>query len=467
MVCLGGSMLSFMQLHYPVSSFNGRLQLGCKSKMSDGIHSVFSCDYNDIRERLKNFVFHNTSDYYITSNTFCGVNRVSNDLFSLHNIVIDIDCHDLDCYDLLHESLKSLIFRLNSALWSRFIPEPTSIVFTGRGLQLWWAIEGISSVFLTFYSEISDFYISLINNFLVNDDYFHFEDFSWASVDFVASRNILGYFRLPFTFNTKTATQILFTSSGTSYCLLDLIDRKHDFIGTMPQRPQPKINSSPLNKSNSIPTLYSLFDKRVKGLYLLRDLRDNDIGIEERNNFCFMMYNSLVPCCGHDLAFERMVQFNEGFKLPMSLPELNCVISSAKKKGGYQYSSSKFFEFLSISDEESIQIGLSSAADLGYVTMREKQSLRKKTEKENRDMEILKLYQNGLSQVAISSQMEVSLPTIRSVLKKSGIIPTVFNKTLALKLFLSGSSTSQISEECSCSIRTAQRFVSEQKNKKT
>ena len=86
---------------------------------------------NKTLDKIYLYPYHN---YYITANSFKIPNsRQEKDLFSLHNIVIDIDVHN--CINPFPE-LKKAEKIISTHLQKINFPLPNSIHWTGRGLQL-------------------------------------------------------------------------------------------------------------------------------------------------------------------------------------------------------------------------------------------------------------------------------------------------------------------------------------------
>lgn len=212
-------VVPFLLRHFPGCAFNGRLQLGCHGQTSVSILPIFTCDYDCFISFLSDFIFFPYVDYYLSVNSVSGVSRHSSDLFSLHNLVIDIDCHDVFSLSLRDFLLDCLSVRFTISLFDTSVPMPTTIVNTGRGLQLWWSIAGISANFKSFYDEVLDYYISSLSEVLVDGS---LDDFSMFQVDVGASKNVVGYFRLPCTMNRKTNTLVTYTECAGTYELMDL-----------------------------------------------------------------------------------------------------------------------------------------------------------------------------------------------------------------------------------------------------
>lgn len=424
------------------------MQIGCRGSGAVAILPALTCAYLDCFARMSDFFVSPRADYYITVNSFCGFSRVANDLFSFHNFVIDLDCHLVLDHHLRDYYTSHLLWCLENSLFSSTLMPPTSVVFTGRGLQLWWSIVGISVTYQHIYQEVLDFYLETIDSILVASP---LDDLSMFHVDYAASKNPVGYFRLPGTINTRTNTLVSWEKYGGTYDLLDLyakITPSPKQKALLPEKP----------KSLDIISFTSLAESRVSAFERLRNLRANDLGEEERNNFCFMVYNALVISFGHDYAYAAMARFNSSFLSPLSTSDLNNVISAAFKKGGYQYTTEKIIEFLHITPIEAVKIGLSQG-ESPYITKKERTKVLNHTKKDQRNKKILELYDQGKSMKYIAETLELSFPTVDKVLKDSNRK----NKDERLKKILSlasqGKKKKEIASSCGCSVRTVQRVL--------
>ena len=158
-------------------------------------------------------------DYYITANSFNGVERKAESLFGLHNIVVDVDLHTderLSVKEILEFPRKKRMSKTGSVAGNgnleydvfqgnplnifcqKFFrdvvagagaPSPTAIVYTGRGIQLWWHIIPISIKCVTWYQEIQQTLVMAIDAML--QDYPELAEFQ---IDGGASSNKAGYF---------------------------------------------------------------------------------------------------------------------------------------------------------------------------------------------------------------------------------------------------------------------------------
>lgn len=450
---MGVDLDLFLSHQFPVSSFGGRIQVGCCGHRSSGVVPALTCDYGSLSSCLATFSFSSRCDYYLSVNAVSGVKRCISSLFSLHNLVIDLDCHgDLPFFSC-DEMIDALLWRLDHSVFSVLMPVPTSVVRTGRGLQLWWGITGVSAKLKTFYDELLDYYISCLSLILRAGC---LEDFSMFSVDTGASKNAVGYFRMPCTWNTKSNSIVTYTLMAETYDLMDLF---HDMKALLEEEVVIEASGEDVSRSLSSGGDYvELAHSRVHLYEQLRDFRFSSIGNEERNNFCFMVYNAFAPCYGHQVAYSKMQQFNTGFLEPMVESELKTVISSAKRKGGYHYSMEKIIQFLHITEEEMALLHVVSYTSV-YLPKKKQKVVQTLTKKQMRNESLLALYDAGNSAQSIAKELELSVPTVANVLKEHGRSHKSSRKEEILALQKSGKTNAEIAQICNCSMRTVQRAV--------
>lgn len=155
-------------------------------------------------------------NYYLSSNNVTGVDRKMDDIFGLCNIVIDIDNHDNNPDVIRHLSLgvQNLLWRAKRDLWDAGVcPAPNSVVRTGRGVQMWWAIKPCyggkdGKDMVSFYEEARSRIIAHVKAMMAqyepdDSDINPIDtEFCGLRVDDAPSTNTVGYFRLPLTYNT-------------------------------------------------------------------------------------------------------------------------------------------------------------------------------------------------------------------------------------------------------------------------
>ena len=415
----------WLDIHFGDTSFNGRAIIG-RRENGKGIYTLGVRSLTTLRPYVKMILASQSrnSDYYITANTVTGYKRRKEHLFGLQNIVIDIDCHNDDTLPhAITELVQGFIWRSKRDLWDTgVIPTPNSIVRTGRGVQLWWAIVpcyggseyGIS---LYHYAKIKNTFMGHINALLGE----YGELFGSLRIDRGASTNPVGYFRLPGTYNT----------TAKCYSSVEVLhsERYDQRELTKTERSEREIPSEDVSSTTQyVPLLDS--DKfvlrnfqsagvcRVLQLIKLRNLRNNDVGSEMRDYFNFSVYNALRMSFTHGQAMARLNVFNMGFKEPMTDRELQNCISSAKEKEGYKYSNVRLIELLEITAEEQEAIGLFPAGSKRRSKPNASRDAVRKALKEDRDNKIIELTGKGISQAETARILGISKNTVGSVLKR-------------------------------------------------
>lgn len=413
--------LEWFQTQYSKSSFHGRFQIGYRPQSGNAILPLFTGPLEKVNTFLGEMYVNHKTDYYITANSISGVRRQTSELFSLHNIVIDIDAHQSSAPPCT-EDFERLLWILQRDLFveSNF-PEPTSIIQTGRGVQFWWAIIPVSEKCLCWYKEITETLISAIEAIL--SDY---PDMTLFSLDKAASTNPVGYFRLPETINTSVGQAVCINS------LNKILHSTHQMIQwakswqaehppeqhlQMPQDFSGKYQPSDIYILRNFRT--SAFF-RVQQLIQLRILRDNNPGEETRNNLCLIMYNAMLPVLGTEQTWEALLKFNEGFKAPMTEKELQQTICTSAKRNGYRYKNETIIRFLNITPEEQAAIGLYPPSKpytpLTRMSGHPGRKAQSKALKEDRNAKIKAMAQQGIPKSRIAAQLGIARNTVSSVL---------------------------------------------------
>lgn len=427
--------LEWFRLHFAPSPFHGRIQLGQRGGNRSGILPLFTCNREEMEEFIGGLQVYSSADYYITANMISGVKRRAEELFSLHNLVIDLDCHGmLRSKWELEESVWRILRDLPSEM-----EHPSSVVYTGRGVQFWWALKPLHVKCKSYYDEVKEHYLVELRHLLEENP----SEFEGFQVDEGASQNGVGYFRLPGTFNSKVGELVTveFSEQPSVYVLQDLVagvkrrkeslfrERKWEKSQQIQGKKEGITWTNPENQEDFLygtselyilKNYYTLGFFRMKQLIQLRLLRCRHVGEEERNNFCFLAYNAMLPGLGPEKSWEKLLWFNQGFQNPMTEKELEVVIYAAKAKGGYKYSNEKVIEFLSITPEEQEKIGLFVYRGMGESYQRISSNPSRKASrqlvKENRNQQIIQLHKKGHNNLKIAEILGISHVTVGKIL---------------------------------------------------
>ncbi len=413
------SVSQWLDVHFGDTSFNGRVFIGHR-KRGGGVYTMTARSLSELNQYVMLIHASQRMDYYITANTVSGTSRTIDGLFGLQNIVIDVDCHDEDADAA--GLVQSFLWRAERDMWSdSSLPRPNSVVKTGRGVQLWWAIKPCHASCIFYYNQIKTGLMDHIDAML--EEYSEFEA---LRVDRAASSNAVGYFRLPCTYNTKAKR-----FGGLQILHKQRYDTR-ELEGYVYPLPREKRRTAHLNgQQKAIPmqqgdiiVLHKLFTtgaNRVMQLVNLRNLRNNDVGSETRNNLCFSVYNALRMSYDHDEAMARLRAYNSGFKKPMSEAELEHTICSAARKGGYKYSNAKLIEFLEITPEEQDAIGLHPFTGRYKPWSHSKPNAARdavrKALRDDRDSKVIAMHEDGISQAETARKLGISRNTVARIIK--------------------------------------------------
>ena len=259
-------LYSFFELHYaPEGDYTSKIYIGCDIPNKKGKIYTFHHYQTGIEESLDAlpvdfFTANNAKNYYVTANGLKKRGkRNEKNLFTLHNIVIDIDCHKygISKKDRDNEIEKCEVYLRELFDNSLELPSQNTIVKTGRGLQLWWAIKPLSAAKLkNIYKETAAYLCDQLDEKISKQYYLNF-----LRVDRAASLKMAGYFRLPGTYNSKAKKWGDFAFLQEDR--LNVVDFYFDKVASGKKNPIPFTNSKK----------YALADYREHILYALLELR--------------------------------------------------------------------------------------------------------------------------------------------------------------------------------------------------
>ena len=408
----------WLDIHFGDKSFNGRVFIGHR-KNGGGVYTMTARPLSELNQYVMLIHASQRLAYYITANTVPEQAGMQTVYFGLQNIVIDVDCHE-DGHDIAG-MVQAFLWRAERDLWSQGeLPRPNSIVRTGRGVQLWWAIKPCHASCQYYYNQIKtgmlDHFESMISEY---------SELEGLEIDRAASSNVVGYYRLPCTYNTAakkySSLQVLHSERYDTHELAGYISplpsekRPERAPGTLKEIPMEQVDLIVLHN------YYTTGANRVMQLIKLRNLRNNEVGAETRNNLCFAVYNALRMAYDHDEAMERLRSYNSGFKKPMTDSELDHTVCSAARKGGYKYTNAKLIELLEITEEEQDAIGLHPFSGKykpwSHAKPNATRDSVRRAVKNDRDTKIIAMHQEGISQAETARQLGISRNTVAKVLR--------------------------------------------------
>lgn len=410
----------WLDLHYPAdSAYYGRICIGQRHRGTSGIYNLSRRNIDELADFVAEMHITPRLDYFITANSFAGVQRDTEGVFAFHNIVVDVDCHGEDVDETPVELAQAFVWLCSRDLWTTGImPEPNSIVMTGRGVQMWWAIDPISVKLEWIYRRVQKWIMDTMEDLRAENE----DRLRGLKID-AASKNIAGWFRLPLTYNTKAKRWgTLHIRRASRYNHQDLLDAiPADYT---PRREQSREKTGeqmgyiPLAAYDAdvIHDGTSIMARRVYQLIRLRALRDAAKGDEMRDRYCFAVYCALLADYEPDEAWRRLLAFNSGFKEPLQVRKLAQMMRTAEAKC-YKISNEWIIGQLEITEAEQDAIGLHIAGSHAGAARRSNYTRDqiRAAKKEDRDAKILALYSAGHSRAAIARELGVSRNTVGKV----------------------------------------------------
>lgn len=312
-------------------------------RSSKGVFKEIFC-YNQLNdnfdERLHNTPINPKVDYYITKNSFYADKRNLKSLFSCDVIVIDIDNHmPKTNYAIKSEIIRLLFFM--GADYSNRIPAPNMFVPTGRGVQLWYKIDSISSKLLFLYEAVTKHFCDVISEIIEENNID-------LKVDYNASCNPVGLVRLPFTYNTisQTFVQVEFYED----CVYNINDLIEEYEIEIPTKTVHQNEQSETDTEKDV----EYIRLHMKRSGFIADLgKCNAIQEGRRNNMLLAYYNALVQVYDRQKAVAMTETLNNQLESP--LKDLRYIYHYIDKVGFLKFGEDKFIKFLGLSGDEEEQ----------------------------------------------------------------------------------------------------------------
>ena len=397
-------LAEFIALHYPAQEYKGALHVWAKSKKKNG--RIYRYCYGsplEVLEKVKHDkATDRAQDYYITANTMSAGTRDKESLFGLHNIVIDIDNHTgADPADIKrqYDTITAYYRFKNMDASGDYIPN--TIVYTGRGVQLWFCIEQISYKRLDIYETITGELIDQVGRLLTD----HPDTLEGLTLDAGASRNAAGLFRAPWSYNRKAKTRAEFIILHDDY--IEPMEAAREI------REKLKSTGKVINYRTAATRANIHALKRQRSLINLVKLRQERGETIQRNDILLCISYIWGKICLDDMEIiEHVKSVNRLFNNPMTNKEIQQTLKTALVKR-YKAKNETIIEFLGITEEEQNEISFYPGG------RREKERAKKREEKETRDKQILNMYEAGETQEDIARKLNISRGTVCNVLERN------------------------------------------------
>lgn len=449
------NIIKFM--FYPNDGFKEHFQIDSITPCeSDGTSSAKSYKANpdDIYARALSIPYTENSNIYITKNTLkteiipaaersrikdtpagalCStgsdfsdkdnyvIDRCNANIYSLRNIVIDVDCHESLSEDEFLE-LKHNFLREYNDMFNVF-PKPTLLYFSGRGFHLWYNLEGAYAKKLGWlYKEVTHKMCSVIDSAL-KERAFSFN--GNLSVDYAASENISGLIRLFNTPNPKAVTDGgVYDFTGKRYSLDELKDgfgvviKKYNKYSDKKVASDTSVSPKKTVKSKKNTKVHKSYVNRVKrvlkALYYAVKRHPDKEGM--RDLFCHFFYNFAVQIYSRPEAKRKVYMLNNTFRNPLPEKQILSITDTIDrlKYGHYFYSDESVIRELKLDSKE-----ISIIYDKDK-SQREITTDKKRQKKKKRERLILETFGRTGSVTVTARLCKCCKNTVRNIIKRRG-----------------------------------------------
>lgn len=416
------------------ANFDSSVYVGC---LNNNVMKEMKYKISDL-DKISNLKYSTRCDYYITANSIKNNRkRQKSELFAFHNICIDIDLHNSnDNINTVADNLKYFLLEDTSVSVC-----PNIFVKTGRGVQLWWHFEECSSKLTFMYQAVLQFLINRLDELIKA-----VETLSNLVIDTSASSNIVGYFRMPFTTNTKTSTvAVAEILNQETYNLCDMFNL---YCTCEQKKFSEQVKTNVTYKKNEYTALIM---KRKKFLEKYCENRSYDV-VGSRDIVMFLYCVCLVQVMSIDYVMISMKKLNSQFSEALEQSKLDSIFKYVSQKGILKFRNETFISFLvNLTDEE---IKSYYSTSITNAT----RDVTRKISKEERNNNIIKLALELKTTEQIAQEVNCSVRTVKSFLKSINFNRSEYLKSQVVQLVGQGLSNKDISLMLKCSIDTVIRL---------
>ena len=406
--------------------------------------AFFKQNSSEEYSRIDGLKFSAQRDYYITKNSFIAQQRSEETLFSFDNIVIDLDYHKHCGWKQIDFNVDKLLYLLGNDYKWEF--PAFNAVKTGRGVQLWIALESFSGKLGKLYKHITEALCDKLQQ-VIKDNDIRLELDRKASVD--ACRVV----RLPFTHNTHRKGYITQLVYRTDY-RYD-IDELLEYAEEKPKKPNIEHKRTVAGDWNGLNT------KRIRFIEQLIANDDGDCS-GRREVMAWLYYNSLIQLFDTKTAEDMLNKLNHSFTEPLRASQIRTITNQFYKKqlnigtvkadgytelGYYTIPSALWLDFLGCSEAERKEYYGTSHRDLDRKAARER--------KAERDERIAKLRAEGYTAEQVAEKVGCSVRTVKSKYKPD----KATRDRLILTLHSEGLPPKSIADKAGCSVNTVRKVI--------
>ena len=409
------------------------------------------------------------ANVYITPNSFFRPFRKIENIRHLNALYIDVDYYKIEKYKKCDPGYMMNMID-NEYFESGLLPEPTFTLFTGQGLAYYWKIEPCPITVLPLWNVIQRYFLETLQD--VGGD--------MKSIDSARVMRLAGSIHM----GTKCRAEFYANDENLIYRLGDLQkdylpelspqvesigDRVHKKKHLTPEQFFLKNEGKRKTKTSNTAKVSGLYNQlklhytRFRDLIKLQELRNGycrnakgeltETGDRETMCFLYRYWYSLYSN-DLDLALLSTLEFNQGFKVPLSNDEVIKITKSAEKAyedwikdenevdenkrrrtvgnkkykhKGYNYENKTLIKMLNITDQEMMELQTIISGDEKKRRKNIKQNAlkrnehgltKKQIEKINRRKCVQKLYEQGYKQTEMAEKLNINQSQISRDLRE-------------------------------------------------
>lgn len=378
--------------------------------------------------------------------TFLNNTRSYSTILKPLELFADIDSH---LYSVTKNEVLEYVEKLKPH-FNKEIPEPSSVVFTGRGFQLHFELKSGIEIDIPKWKKTQEALCNTLDSIVSELNVFFGSEFSMDNL-----KDCIRPLRIPETYNTKAKkfSQLVY-SSGKKYSLEDIISGYGLFYYEKKGKRQEKIALKELANINSedilkaTPTKLKEYKSKTKGYtietlarariqdYLTLISLRNAAGITEgyRNNLLNLACETLLNVSTNANEIKNTLEaINKEFSVPLSEAEVRKWIQLKAVHSQYYFKTETIIERLKITEAEQEKMKTLIRRELknSKYYQKNKDSLKKKRvlkysttkeqneeERNNRIVLAHELKNQGASINLIAAALKVSRRTVFYYLKK-------------------------------------------------
>lgn len=289
-------------------------------------------------------------DCYYTPNTVYKPHRLATNARHINAFYVDIDFYKLSLS--VDEVLEAIEFLVRT---ERLL-EPTFVVYSGRGLYLFWQIESVPAKYkqvLKLFNHIQEFLIDTLKDFGADPQ----------------AKDVMRVLRVPSSINTKTGEEVRILKYSEKFytmrCLQQFMNEALMIDIDAFKKPSDKPKRTKKGKVKYLYNYYTLAVARASDLRTLCKLRNYEIE-GYRNAFVHVYaYQMFLVHNNYHVARSFTLDFNDDLQAPLPKQEVEAVIKSTFRayeshrndvSKGYNYKNETLIQLFDITADEQRQL---------------------------------------------------------------------------------------------------------------